>query len=400
MPTIAHYRAAIAGLTTEAAARNAVQRALASAGYHHLPHVETARTPESGTVRVYVWGDVPGLDDDLVMLAGPKIETTLYTNREIKRAEQQPGHYWVAMTDTGLSESATRRMARTVERSGGTAKPKRAFYTPVLPAETTSVLHAIEFVDGFIYAPEIDVLSGAPKYWNEGMRLDALNDLVWQVRIAVSEGSAVTSAAAFAAMLKENPDLAPWMQLQQPNVLKRISTAIGAERKLAASAAYRKQLEAAGVKQKQRKRHQGAQVNKEIAPPDPPGSYVDGARCRVCGQRFMDFKGGVRSFSEAHEMHRERAGEGYRSRGTALWSLHVMKLERWYERHMDCAMGWDEQKHKYALPIFDWVDDGVHARANDPSRGVVGKKPPVADEVRAGGVNQVVYDADGVEIPF
>lgn len=90
-----------------------------------------------------------------------------------------------------------------------------------------------------------------------------------------------------------------------------------------------------------RRVHKGAVVNPLLCAPAPPGDWIDEERCD-CGATYEAFRSGV----EFHEgVHRLRAaakesgdeGGGYRTECSVKWVLRVIKLERWYEAHLECG---------------------------------------------------------------
>lgn len=94
----------------------------------------------------------------------------------------------------------------------------------------------------------------------------------------------------------------------------------------------------------QQRRRKGATVNERMDPPKSPCEEVDGEICTVCGEYYKMVKLGANDIGAASRMVRRsaggwEAGGGYRSRGPLLWAMHLIKLERWYERHLDhCVM--------------------------------------------------------------
>jgi len=94
------------------------------------------------------------------------------------------------------------------------------------------------------------------------------------------------------------------------------------------------------AREAQRRRRGGAQVNPTIPVPDPPCETLDAEMCTVCGEYVKEISLGANSVSAASQLIRQSAGGysaggGYRSRGPLLWAMHVNKLQRFYERHLE-----------------------------------------------------------------
>ena len=94
-----------------------------------------------------------------------------------------------------------------------------------------------------------------------------------------------------------------------------------------------------------RRVHTGATVNPEIRAPKPPGGWVDETRNYVTGERFEDFKPGITPEDAARRLRQaarqQGTGDPYISRGPVLWTMHVLKLEAWYERAWGDGALWD-----------------------------------------------------------
>jgi hypothetical protein len=101
-----------------------------------------------------------------------------------------------------------------------------------------------------------------------------------------------------------------------------------------------------------------AVVNPYVAPPLPPGEWVDDEKC-ICGASYHAHK--VRTFKRRRVYSRRRGvrysspffasasdrlrriakaqgdkGGGFRSRGPVLWMMRVIKLADWYDQHHGC----------------------------------------------------------------
>lgn len=95
-------------------------------------------------------------------------------------------------------------------------------------------------------------------------------------------------------------------------------------------------------------------INAKIPAPRPPGPWVNEEVNLVTGERFEDFHPNIR-FADARARvaaaNGERfdasrgltGGKGYLSRGPVLWMMHVMKLERWYEKAATDGYAWDKK---------------------------------------------------------
>jgi hypothetical protein len=97
----------------------------------------------------------------------------------------------------------------------------------------------------------------------------------------------------------------------------------------------------------------GASVNEDLSPSRPPGRWVDADECSVCGERYRDFRSGV-SWEEGVQLVRDsnpEKGGGFRSRGPVLYAMHVLKLDAWYRRHMECG----EWKRERLPPPIVWA---------------------------------------------
>jgi len=109
-------------------------------------------------------------------------------------------------------------------------------------------------------------------------------------------------------------------------------------RKGARSSQYRVRL---GAREAQRRRTSGAIVNPEIPLPKPFCKEVGRSYCEVCGEYAAWVNFGIDK-EEAALFIRQRfpnfiAPEGklYISRGPLLWAMHVMKTEKFFERHAE-----------------------------------------------------------------
>lgn len=132
-------------------------------------------------------------------------------------------------------------------------------------------------------------------------------------------------------------------------------------------------------------------ANVRIPAPEPPGPWVDEHSCE-CGAHLADYKKShygvtwgeamdrLREANQAAELRGELGSQttfdldnppgGFRSRGPVLWTMRVIKLERWYEDHADCETceivdkwpdWWEEQEEIARDEGFtgewDWCDD-------------------------------------------
>jgi hypothetical protein len=65
----------------------------------------------------------------------------------------------------------------------------------------------------------------------------------------------------------------------------------------------------------------------------------------VTGELFEDYRPGITPEDAGRrlrsEARRQGLGEPFISRGPVLWTMHVLKLERWYERAMGDGALWD-----------------------------------------------------------
>lgn len=87
-------------------------------------------------------------------------------------------------------------------------------------------------------------------------------------------------------------------------------------------------------------------VNERIPRPRSPGDWVTESSC-CCGATYKDHRSDS-GWTDA--VQRVRAanggwheGGGYRSRGTVLWAMKVLKLESWYRDHYLCGEMFDPQ---------------------------------------------------------
>lgn len=96
------------------------------------------------------------------------------------------------------------------------------------------------------------------------------------------------------------------------------------------------------------RRWEGAQVNEDLVPtpifPPRDTPWVDEDECSVCGEQYRTTDLDV-SWGEGEALIRQTnrrglvAGSsgGFRSRGPVLWAMRVLKLTRWYDRHLGCG---------------------------------------------------------------
>jgi len=85
--------------------------------------------------------------------------------------------------------------------------------------------------------------------------------------------------------------------------------------------------------------HTGTVVNEELQITCP--RWLDDAcdHCEVCGERSNQISLGV-TWTDGEQRIRElnlTKGGGYRSRGPVLYAMHVIKLERFADRHFECG---------------------------------------------------------------
>jgi hypothetical protein len=82
-------------------------------------------------------------------------------------------------------------------------------------------------------------------------------------------------------------------------------------------------------------------ANPRAPEPDPPGPWVDADTCTACAEDYTRWVAGI-TFDDGVQALRQAAkadgdlGGGYRSRGPVLWRMRILKLEAWYERHLEC----------------------------------------------------------------
>lgn len=91
-----------------------------------------------------------------------------------------------------------------------------------------------------------------------------------------------------------------------------------------------------------RRRSTGATVNPQIPlPASPAPKLITAEGCEICGETPREWSAGV-DYGDGVALLRQAArregdkGGGYRSRGPVLWAMHVVKIGRFYERHMAC----------------------------------------------------------------
>ena len=94
------------------------------------------------------------------------------------------------------------------------------------------------------------------------------------------------------------------------------------------------------AREAQKRRRGGTVVNELLPVPDPPCNGLNEEMCMVCGEYVREVKLGANDVQAASQLIRSSAGGfesggGYRSRGPLLWAMHVLKLTRFYERHLE-----------------------------------------------------------------
>ncbi len=92
--------------------------------------------------------------------------------------------------------------------------------------------------------------------------------------------------------------------------------------------------------QRHKVRSRGRPVNAYIPLPDAPPCYgnFEDDTCGVCGQRYDQFKAGI-NYDDGIQLMLQAArregveGGGYRSRGSVLYAMAVLKRSQFYQRH-------------------------------------------------------------------
>lgn len=109
--------------------------------------------------------------------------------------------------------------------------------------------------------------------------------------------------------------------------------------------------------ERQQPRRKGAIVNESMPRPNPYCEPVDSEMCGICGEYYAEVVLNAGGIQEASDRIRSRAGGwekggGYRSRGPLLWTMHILKLEAWYERHFShCEIAMQFESYGQPVPF-------------------------------------------------
>jgi hypothetical protein len=98
-------------------------------------------------------------------------------------------------------------------------------------------------------------------------------------------------------------------------------------------------------------------VNPRLAVSCPKYITENCERCDICGERSDQVSLGV-TWADGEERIRavSDARGGFRSRGPVLWAMHVIKLERFTERHFGCReYGTRKQGGPLLRPLPDYL---------------------------------------------
>ena len=138
-------------------------------------------------------------------------------------------------------------------------------------------------------------------------------------------------------------------------------------------------------------RHTGSVVNEELTIRCP--RWIDDAceHCDVCGEKADQISLGVTWADGERKMREVNPDGGFRSRGPVLFAMHVVKLDRFAERHFECGY-WAPKRQGGDVPTgqtlpqyliwayrFGTEDELLSARARADRAGV--SKTRIAEQI-------------------